>query len=108
MKNIILISIIFFGLTGFSQEQATNFDIKNQKLTINTGTPITEHTIYLLRNELKGDSDILKYIDIKHLENKITIIALQNDLKIYTVIFDQYFTKYKIACNKKIIYNKIP
>ena len=106
MKNIFLISIILLNLTSFSQEKANTPNIKNQELTINTGNPITEHTIYLLRNELKSDSNILKYIDIKHRENKINIIALQNNLKTYIVIFDKYFSKYKIICNNKIIYNK--
>ncbi len=106
MKNIILVSFILLSLAGFSQEQNNDSNIKNQELIINTGDPITEHTIYLLRTELKADTDILKYVDIRHLENKIIIIALQNNLNKYTTIFDRYFTKYKIACNNKIIYKK--
>jgi len=106
MKYIILIMLINLSVSSFSQEISQQGNIINTQLTVKVGEPINEHDIFLLKKELKSQTESLEYVSINNRDRLVTIKALKNDISLYTIILDQYFNSYVIKSQGEIVYKR--
>lgn len=94
--------VLLASFSSFAQE--ANKD-DGYKFTVKVIDDIEEHDEFLLRQELLASKDVLKFIDINHLDKTVIFIAKYKENEKYSSILNKYFQKYKIYYNNEVIYD---